>query len=196
MLSSVYQQKSDDNLRQERLDPDNRLLAKMNRRRLDLESMRDTLLCVAGDLDRSLGGRPVALLNQRRMNPKGSFGGGTADQEPSSNRRTVYGFIDRNELLPFFRIFDLANPDITTAQRDATTVPQQALFFLNSPFVMEQACKMVSRPAFRRLGDDTKRIRYLYQLVYQRDPGADEIERGLRFLQAELAAMDLNAASR
>ena len=95
--------------------------------------------------------------------------------------------IDRNNLLALFRIFDFANPDITTAQRDATTVPQQALFFLNSPFVMEQACKMVNRPAFQRLDDETKRVRHLYQLVYQRDPRADEIQRGLRFLQAESA---------
>ena len=90
-----------------------------------------------------------------------------------------------------FRIFDFANPDITTAQRDATTVPQQALFFLNSPFVMEQACKMVNRPTFQRLDDETKRIRYLYQLVYQRDPTADEIQLGLRFLQAKSALADL-----
>jgi hypothetical protein len=174
MLSSVYQQKSDDNLRHEKLDPDNRLLAKTNRRRLDFESMRDTLLLVAGNLDESFGGRSVELLKQ-----------------PYSKRRTVYGSIDRNNLLPLFRIFDFANPDITTAQRDATTVPQQALFFLNSPFVMEQACKMISRPAFLRLDDETKRVRYLNQLVYQRDPSANEIQRGLRFVQAKSASADL-----
>jgi hypothetical protein len=161
------------------LDPDNRLLAKTNRRRLDFESMRDTLLFVAGNLDESFGGRPVGLLKR-----------GTAKQ-PYTNRRTVYGFVDRNDLLPLFRIFDFANPDITTAQRDATTVPQQALFFLNSPFVMEQACKMVSRPAFQRLDDETKRVRYLYHLVYQRDPSTNEIQRGLRFLQAKSASTDL-----
>ncbi len=180
MLSSVYQQKSEDNLRHEKLDPDNRLLAKANRRRLDFESMRDTLLYVAGNLDQSLGGRPVDLFKR-----------GTAHQHPSSNRRTVYGVIDRNDLLSVYRIFDFANPDITTAQRDATTVPQQALFFLNSGFVMEQACKMVNRPAFQRLDDETKRVRYLYQLVYQRDPSANEIQRGLRFLQARSASTDL-----
>ncbi len=118
MLSSVYQQKSDDNLRHEKVDPDNRLLAKMNRRRLDFESMRDTLLFVAGNLDHSFGGRPVDLLKR-----------GTANKQAFSNRRTVYGVIDRDNLLALFRTFDFANPDITTAQRDATTVPLQALFF-------------------------------------------------------------------
>jgi hypothetical protein len=180
MLSSVYQQKSDDNLRHEKLDPDNRLLAKTNRRRLDFESMRDTLLFVAGNLDPSFGGRPVELLNR-----------GTANRQPYSNRRTVYGSVDRNNLLALFRIFDFANPDITTAQRDATTVPQQALFFLNSAFVMEQACKMVNRPTFQRLDDETKRVCHLYQVVYQRDPSADELQLGLRFVQSKPASTDL-----
>jgi hypothetical protein len=179
MLSSVYQQRSDDNLRHETSDPDNRLLAKANRRRLDFESMRDTLLFVAGNLDHSFGGRPVDLLKR-----------GTANQQPYSNRRTVYGVIDRNDLLALFRIFDFANPDITTAQRDATTVPQQSLFFLNSPFVMEQACKLVDPPHFQRLDDETKRVRYLYQLAYQRDPRADEIQLGVRFLRARSASTD------
>ena len=180
MLSSVYQQKSDDNLRHEKLDPDNRLLAKMNRRRLDFESMRDTLLYVAGNLDHSFGARPVDLLKR-----------GIANKQAFSNRRTVYGVIDRDNLLALFRIFDFANPDITTAQRDATTVPLQALFFLNSPFVMEQACKLINQPPFQRIDDEAKRIRYVYQLVYQRNPRADEIQRGLRFLQATSASTDL-----
>ena len=175
MLSSVYQQQSDDNLRHEKLDPDNRLLAKANRWRLDFESMRDTLLSVAGNLDYSIGGRPVDLLKQR----EGSLG---------SSRRTVYGNIDRNDLPALFRIFDFANPDLTTAQRDATTVPQQALFFLNSLFVMEQACTMVNRAPFQRLDDEKERVRTLYQRVYQRDPSAEELQRGLRFLQSTPAS--------
>ncbi|SIO31492.1 Planctomycete cytochrome C [Singulisphaera sp. GP187] len=174
MLSSVYQQQSDNHLRDETLDPDNRLLSKMNRRRLDFESIRDTLLGVAGNLDHSCGGRPVDLLKPR----EGRF----------ANRRTVYGTIDRNDLLALYRVFDFANPDLSTAQRDATTVPQQSLFFLNSPFVMEQACKMANRPSFQRLDDDAERVRDLYQCAYQRDPSAEEIQRGLRFLHGTSAA--------
>src|SRR5207249_3588694 len=107
MLSSVYQQRSDDNLRYEKLDPDNRLLSKANRRRLEFESMRDTLLFVVGNLDPSFGGRPVDLIKKRE----------------GSSRRTVYGTIDRNDLPSLFRAFDFANPDLSTAQRDTTTVP-------------------------------------------------------------------------
>jgi acetyl esterase/lipase len=167
MLSSTYQQKSDDHLRYETMDPENRLLSKANRRRLDFESMRDTLLFVAGNLDPAAGGRPVDLLKPRA----GSYA------------RTVYGAVDRNNLPALFRTFDFANPDLSTAQRDSTAVPQQGLFFLNSPFVMEQACAMVNRPAFQRLDAETERVRELYQRAYQRDPTAEETQRGLHFLQ-------------
>ena len=169
MLSSTYQQKSDDHLRYETIDPENRLLSKANRRRLDFESMRDTLLLVAGNLDPAAEGRPVDLLKPRA----GSY----------AHPRTVYGTVDRNNLPALFRTFDFANPDLSTAQRDATAVPQQALFFLNSPFVMEQASAMVKRPAFQRLDDETERVRELYHRVYQRDPSSEEIQRGLHFLQ-------------
>jgi mono/diheme cytochrome c family protein len=183
MLSSVYQQMSDDNLRNLKSDPENRLLARANRRRLDFESMRDTLLFVAGNLDRSFGGRPVELIRPR-------------DGGSGSSRRTVYGSIDRNDLLALYRIFDFANPDLSTARRDATTVPQQALFFLNSPFVMEQACVMVDQPSFRQLEDETGRIRFLYQHVYERDPTAQEIERGLRFLEGKSARTSVEETGR
>ncbi len=179
MLSSVYQQASDDNLRYQKADPDNRLLAKMNRRRLDFESMRDTLLFVAGNLDRTFGGRPVDLFKR-----------GSGNQQSYATRRSVYGIVDRNDLLPVFRIFDFANPDLTTAQRDNTTVPLQALFFLNGSFVMGQASQMVSQPSFQRMDDETKRIACLYQHLYQRDPTPDEIHQGLRFLLANTASTD------
>ncbi len=181
MLSSVYQQQSDDKLRNEKLDPDNRLLAKMNRRRLDFESMRDTLLLVAGNLDRSLGGRPVDLIKQ-----------------PTVARRTVYGFIDRQNLPGLLRMFDFADPDTTNAQRFDTTVPQQALFFLNSAFVMEQAAKMLERPEFKKLEVGGARIRRLYQLIYQRDPSVEEVKLGLRFIEARSknAAPDPNDSTK
>jgi hypothetical protein len=170
MLSSVYQQQSRNSLRYEKQDPDNRLLSKMNIRRLDFESLRDTLLSIAGNLDRSAGGRPVDLLKPGN----GSF----------VNRRTVYGAMDRNDLPSLFRTFDIANPDLSTAKRDTTTVPQQALFFLNGPFVMEQACKLANRAAVRDRTDDAERVRELYRLTVQREPSVSEVERGRTFLEA------------
>lgn len=108
MLSGTYQQRSDDHLRYETMDPDNRLLSKANRRRLDFELKPGTLLMVANNLDHSFGGRPVDLLKQG----EGIFGG---------SRRTVYGSIDRNGLPSWFRTFDFANPDLSTAHRAATS---------------------------------------------------------------------------
>ncbi len=176
MLSSVYQQQSDNDLRYEALDPENRLLSKMNRRRLDFEAMRDTLLFVAGNLDRAAGGRPVDLLALRG----GSF----------ASRRTVYGTIDRNDLPGLYRAFDFANPDLTTARRDTTTVPQQSLFFLNSPFIMEQACRMTGSPSVQGLDGEAERVRILFQRVYQRDPSEEEHQWGRHFLQDTSASTD------
>lgn len=174
MLSSVYQQASDNSQHSEALDPDNRLLSKFSRRRLDFEAMRDTLLFVTGKLDRSIGGRPVALQGSESMN-----------QNSYSKRRTVYGSIDRENLLSLFGYFDFANPDLSTAQRDVTTVPQQSLFFFNDPFVMQQACSLAARADFQLFDTTDERIQYVYQQLFQRDPTTSEIEQANRFLAAE-----------
>ncbi|HMF17338.1 MAG TPA: PSD1 and planctomycete cytochrome C domain-containing protein, partial [Gemmataceae bacterium] len=122
MLSQAYQQKSDDRPECLAADPDNRLLWKMNRRRLDFEAMRDALLAVGGKLDRRIGGPSVSNITA-----------------PGSTRRTLYGHLDRLNLPGLYRTFDFPSPDATSAQRDLTTVPQQALFMMNNPFVLECA---------------------------------------------------------
>ena len=100
------------------IDPENRLLWRANRRRLDLESLRDSLLLAAGRLDQTIGGPSVQLTT-----------------EPFATRRAVYGFIERQNLPAFFRTFDFANPNTHTPERPQTVAPQQALFLMNSPFV-------------------------------------------------------------
>ena len=181
MLSRTYRQASDDGLRYETLDPENRLLSKMNRRRLDFESMRDSLLAVAGDLDRTMGGRAVELTPQPRVSAGGAFFGPPKEQPPSL-RRVIYAFIDRQNLPGLLRVFDFADPDTITGRRYITTVPQQALFFFNNPLVMQQAQSLVSSAAFRRLEGNDERIRHLYQQVYQRDPAPEELEFVTRFV--------------
>ncbi|MGQ0636567.1 MAG: PSD1 and planctomycete cytochrome C domain-containing protein [Planctomycetaceae bacterium] len=187
MLSNVYQQKSNDDLRNVKRDPDNRLLWRMNRRRLDFEAMRDTILAVAGNLDRASGGRPVDLAPPPVLrNPRG--GGASSNSSPNkprfSTRRSIYGVIDRQSLPGLFRTFDFADPDTATVQRTETTVPQQALFFLNSMFVQEEARAMLQRPELMQLKPAVLRIRRLYQLIYQRDPRPEELEMGLEFIIA------------
>jgi hypothetical protein len=88
--------------------------------------MRDTLLAVSGKLDLTPGGHAVDIT------------------DPASTRRTVYGYVDRQNLPDLFRAFDFASPDTSSPRRFYTTVPQQALFMMNSPFVIEQAKNLVA----------------------------------------------------
>jgi len=172
LLSSAYQQSSDDNPKAAQVDPGNQWLWHVNRRRLDFEALRDMLLAISGKLDFTPGGRADDLTTQ-----------------PFSARRTVYGFIERQNLPGLFRTFDFASPDTTSAQRFSTTVPQQALFLMNSPFVVEQAKHLLERPEIKSLAADDQRIQKLYQIAFQRSPDTDEIKLGQGFVRAQQAAL-------
>jgi hypothetical protein len=158
VLSSTYRQSSDAQPATLKTDPENRLLSRMNRQRLDFEALRDTLLAVSGKMDLALGGLPEDLEN-----------------EPFSHRRTVYGLIDRQNLPGLFRTFDFANPDTSNQVRFHTTVPQQALFLMNSPFVIEQARALAQRAEAAAAPGPEARIAFLYRLVYQRPISDSEI---------------------
>jgi hypothetical protein len=169
MLSHVYQQSSDDRAEYRAIDPANQFYWRMARRRLDLESMRDTMLQVAGRLDGRLGGRPEPL---------------TAD--PLHRRRTLYGLVDRQELPGLYRSFDFASPDQSAAQRPRTTTPQQALFAMNSPFVIAQAAALAD--GLPAEANDRERLRWLYGRVLGREPIEAEQQTALEFLKASSAA--------
>jgi hypothetical protein len=170
LLSSVYQQSSDDRPEAGAADPENRLLWRANRRRLEFEPLRDAMLAVSGQLDRTLGGRPVEIA-----------------KAPYSKRRTLYGFIDRQDLPDMFRVFDFASPDVSTEQRPTTTVPQQALFAMNSPFVLDQARSLAARANEPAPNDPETRIAALYRLALSRQPRADEQAKALEFITAQQA---------
>jgi Protein of unknown function (DUF1553)/Protein of unknown function (DUF1549)/Planctomycete cytochrome C len=163
VLSSVFLQASFDRPDARKIDPENRLYWRANRRRLDFEAMRDSLLMIAGRLDRSVGGRPVDIAG-----------------DPKNARRTVYGLVDRQSLPGLFRAFDFAVPDQSVERRPMTTVPQQALFGLNSAFITEQAKALAARTD-RLTGEP--RVRELYRLVHGRNPDAFEVTVGLRYVK-------------
>ncbi len=124
MLSATYQQSSrfDCNGLQQR--PRQRLLWRMNRRRLDVEAWRDAMLAVADRLDKTIGGPSVSL------------------DAPSNHRRTFYAAISRHDLAWMLRLFDFPDPNITSGGRAETTVPLQQLFVLNSEFMVDEcACR-------------------------------------------------------
>jgi hypothetical protein len=156
LLSAVYQQASVNRRDQEEKDPENRLLWRKNPARLEFEPMRDSWLAVAGDLTLKIGGRGFEIQNT-----------------VAKGRRSVYAFIDRQDLPQLFRTFDFASPDVSTAQRPQTTIPQQALFALNSSFLLDQARALIRSDQDKHTAD---RVRFLYRRVYARDPSEDELQ--------------------
>jgi hypothetical protein len=119
------------------------------------------------------------------------------DKEPYVTRRTIYGRVDRSDVADVLINFDFANPDMPTGRRHETTVPQQALFLMNSPLVIEQAKHLVALPGFRECSDDTAKIQFLYQRIYQRPARLEEINLGSEFVaeapEADKVATDENA---
>lgn len=161
VLSRTYQQASLDHAECRAVDPENQLLWRSHRRRLDLEAMRDTLLTLSGRLDHRMGGQPGDIVGNA-----------------ANGRRTVYALVDRQSLPGLFRAFDFAVPDQSVERRPQTTVPQQALFGLNSPFLIEQARALVARTVGAR-----DRVAALYRRALGRVPTAEEEQAALRFLE-------------
>ncbi len=166
LLSATYTQSSDLRGDCAAVDPENALLWRANRKRLGLEPMRDSLLVAAGSLDSTAGGPSVDLLSQ-----------------PFSPRRSVYGFIERQNLPSFFRTFDFANPDSPAATRPSTVTPQQSLYFLNSPFVVEQAKKLADRSAGE--ADAGERVKQMFHYAYGREPEVDELTETVAFVTTD-----------
>ncbi len=165
VTSQVYQQASDEREDGRAADPENRLLWRMNRRRLDLEALRDSLLLAAGRLDKTLGGPSVQITDP-----------------PFATRRSVYCFVDRQNLPGLFRTFDFASPDAHTPRRPLTTVPQQALYLMNSPFAIEQATYLANRPEVQQATTDEQRIATLFRCALGRDPSDEETASALAYL--------------
>jgi hypothetical protein len=139
------------------VDADNQYLWRMNRKRLDVEAWRDALLSVSGKLDPAMEGPSTKL----------------ADQDNS--RRTVYAFISRHELDNMLRLFDFPDANITASTRSETTVPQQQLFVLNSPFMIQQAKAFAARLEREAGPDIENKVRHAFQLAFGRPVTESEL---------------------
>lgn len=168
LLSATYQQTSSPadprRAHAQQRDPDNRLLWKQNRKRLDFEAYRDSLLAVSQRLNLTQGGRSVSLTEM-----------------PYTTRRTLYGYIDRVELDPIFTTFDFPSPDASSPSRPETTVPQQALFAMNHPFVIEQA-KAIAADVRASTRDSTSQVAEIYRRVFGRSPSSSEAALAVAFV--------------
>ncbi len=186
MLSSAYRQDSNPNLnplvaRKGAVDPlkidaANRLLWRGNLRRLDFESIRDSMILLTGKMSPAVGGQPANITD-----------------EPYSYRRSLYGYVDRLRLNDTLSQFDYADPDMANSKRGSTIVPQQALFFMNNPLSVEVARSVAARPDVVKAFSEDARINAMFMAIFQRRATSNEIRAARDFLDKQ-KAMTIAAA--
>lgn len=189
MLSHTYRQSTFRDDAAIASDPANEWLSGSPRRRLDAESIRDTLLALGENLDFSPAGPhpfpPSHSWNFTQHNPfKAVY---------DTNHRSVYLMTQRIQRHPFFAIFDGADPSASTPTRTTSTTPLQALYLLNDPFVHEQSRRVAER-VMHHTADDERRVDFAYQLLFARPASADEIEIAQSFLSRAKALLQDAAA--
>ena len=189
VLSETWQQKSDHRAEGVAADPENRLLWRQNRRRLEAEWVRDALLSVSGTLDPQLGGTLLGTRNRGYVTNDQSQNQARYDQP----RRSIYLPVIRNAMYELFTAFDFNDPSVPVARRPVTIVAHQSLFFLNSPLVIDSAAQLAERTA--GAVTTTERIEEIVTLSWGRAPLVRETERMTVFLaQAKSALIQEEAA--
>jgi hypothetical protein len=177
MLSAAYQQTSSNaefGMRSAEsgtplphsVDPDNRWLWRMNRRRLEVEAWRDAMLAVTGTLDLGQGGPPRDL------------------GDPQNRRRTIYGTVKRRDLHDLLRLHDFPDPKTHSAARLPTTTPLQQLFTLNSPFMQQQSAALAARLKAEVPHGVEARVQRAYRLLYGRPATEAQVALAREFLTA------------
>jgi len=187
VLSRTYQLSSNIEAASAATDPDNRLLWRMNHKRLAAESLRDAMLAASGQLNpQPAEGSVVTKL--------GDVNVGRAQRQlgqlrRKSNQRSVYLPILRNALPEMMRLFDAAEPSLIVGKRNETTVPTQALYLMNNSFVIGQAFNMAERVID---STETRRdgIRLAYELAYTRKATDDELSNAHDFLNSVAGEKD------
>ena len=186
MLSATYRQASEGDIVEPQATNAADLYARFSRRRLSAEEIRDSILAISGELDRVPGTEhPFTAPTSWSYTQHTPF---TAVFE--HNKRSVYLMVQRLKRHPFLTLFDGADPNATTAERLATTVPTQALFFLNDPFVHAKADAYATR--LQAAGsNDLQRIILVWRAMFGRAPNSSEDDEAIEFLRVyrlELAA--------
>jgi hypothetical protein len=180
LMSSAYRQQSGNNRANASIDSENRYLWRMNRQRLDAESVRDTALSVAGKLDLTLGG-PSAEQFWFKDDHSPVYDYSRFDiDSPAGNRRAVYRFIVRSAPDPFMDRLDCPDASLITAKRNATITAIQALALLNNPFMVRQAEHLAAR--VKGLAETPEQqVMWIYRLALGRNPNQRETERLAQF---------------
>jgi len=181
VLSRSYQMTSDYDSANYQTDPDNRYLWRMSKRRLDAESLRDAMLSVSGllDWDRPRGS-PVAKAGNGQINRSRNLQG--RDLLTGSDHRSVFLPIVRDMVPPSLDLFDYAEPSLVTGKRDVTTVPSQALYLMNNPYVTRAADNMARR-LFNQASSGPERVSLAFQLALGREPTTVEAQKVKLFFE-------------
>jgi len=187
MLSSAYQVTSLRTDRAPDTDPENHLLWRQNRRRMEAEEIRDSLMAIGNNLDKTIGGVLTTASKEKYTNIK--------DNDPvfNSPRRAIYLPIVRSRMYDLFNTFDYVDAGVHTPTRSVTTVPQQALFMLNSELVAKQAERLAQRIAVEN--NDRAKIILTYRILYSRPPTEIETSRALAHLASVPAESKASAVS-
>jgi hypothetical protein len=182
VLSRTYRQASTHTASAYAVDPDNLYHWRANKRRLEAEAIRDAMLAVSGELDlqrplaslvaREIGDRPISLIGLDSKLPPDLDG---------ARHRSVYLPVLRDRLPDILATFDFAEPSFVSGQRDVTNVPTQALYLMNSSFVLQRAMTLADRLE-QELGEfDDRAVRWLYRHCLARDPSPAELQLAEKF---------------
>ena len=175
VTSETFQQSSEPSAASRENDGNNALLSRFQSRRMDIESWRDSVLFAAGSLEKATGGPTFPLSDSKAA------------------KRTVYARVSRHDLDSLLRLFDFPDPNITSEKRVETTIPQQQLFMINSPFVLAQAEQLAKRVK-AATNDDGERVRLAHRFALSREPAPEEADLLTHFLSQQDADAEKKTA--
>jgi hypothetical protein len=182
ILSRTYQLSSDFNARNNEADPDNVLVWRMPKRRLEAEALRDTMLVLAGRLDLNPPkGSPVAKAGEGNAVFRGPRGGRGGEDASADTHRTVYQPIVRDSVPESLTLFDFPDPSLIIGERATTTVPAQSLYLMNNSFVIRQA-EALADALLNSNDDEAGKLTRAYELCYSRPPSAKELKTAQKFV--------------
>jgi hypothetical protein len=181
VLSRTYRLSTAIDPRAQAADPENRLLARAPRRRLEAECLRDAMLAIGGELELDSGGKTI------KPGTAADYG-----YRHDLRRRSVYLPVFRNALPEIFKVFDFADTSVVTGERNRSTTSQQSLFFMNDPFVLHAARQAAVRLLAVDGLNDAARVERAYRTALGRAPSEAELGASLEFISSATGSAGKN----